>query len=498
MTNFTDLGLAEPILRAVTALGHTQPTPIQAAAVPALIAGHDVMGIAQTGTGKTGSFVLPMLHLLAQGERAAPRRCRALVLSPTRELAGQTADAIRDYGKFLKLSHTVIVGGMKHGPQIRALTAGVDILVATPGRLLDHIKAGKVSLEDAQMLVLDEADQMLDMGFVPAIRQIVRMLPKDRRTAMLSATMPKVIKALAAEFLRDPVEVAVAAVARPIERIDQFVLHTPTGTKPAVLRRLLDDPDASRVIVFTRTKRGAEKVAKHLAGTGVRSNAIHGNKSQPQRARTLAGFRSGATQVLVATDVMARGIDVDDVSHVINFDLPEIAESYVHRIGRTGRAGRAGAAISLCDPSERRLLRDIERLIGARIDSAHAEPVDGDAAALDAPAADTLDLDETPRRPRPQNRGKGQNTKPRAKADRKESNKGGQSSEERAAAPRRGPPPRSQKSRSHKPGDKSGGPREDGARRRGPQNGAQGKPAHARAGAKKSHRKGPRPQAAQG
>ncbi|MQX35628.1 DEAD/DEAH box helicase [Roseospira navarrensis] len=375
MTLFDDLGLAEPLLRAVKAEGYTHPTPIQAQVIPALLAGRDVVGIAQTGTGKTAAFVLPLLQAVAaRTRRPAARRCHALVLVPTRELAGQVADSVRAYGRHTRPSVAVVIGGARPGPQIRALAGGVDLVIATPGRLLDHMSTGAVSLDATDTVVLDEADQMLDLGFMPAIRRVMAALPKERRTVLLSATMPKPIRALAADFLTDPAEISVAPAARPIERIAQTVVHVDGAAKREILVDLLAVPEVERAIVFTRTKRGADRVSQHLQKAGLAADAIHGNKSQSQRERTLAAFRKGGVSVLVATDIAARGIDIDDVSHVVNFELPNVPESYVHRIGRTARAGKSGTAISLCDREERGLLRDIERLIGRSIDAPDGTP----------------------------------------------------------------------------------------------------------------------------
>lgn len=370
MTHFNDLGLAKSLLQAVSAEGYSSPTPIQSEVIPAFLAGRDVIGIAQTGTGKTASFVLPLLHRIGeQDSKPAAKTCGALILTPTRELAQQIAENIRIYGKFMKVSATVVVGGVKPGPQISALARGTDIVVATPGRLLDHMNSGAIRLDRTTRIVLDEADQMLDLGFLPAIRKIMARLPKERQTVLMSATMPTQIRSLARDFQSNPAEIAVAAVSRPIERITQSVRHIAAASKRDVLAGILSDAGSVRAIVFTRTKRGADKVSRHLESAGLSAAAIHGNKSQSQRERTLASFRDGGTSILVATDIAARGIDIDDVSHVINYELPNVAEAYVHRIGRTARAGRSGIAISLCDPSERDLLRAIEKLTGNRLDS---------------------------------------------------------------------------------------------------------------------------------
>ncbi|MBN2752977.1 MAG: DEAD/DEAH box helicase [Rhodospirillaceae bacterium] len=364
MTNFSELGLAESLLRAVAAEGYETPTAIQTAAIPLCLTGHDVLGIAQTGTGKTAAFVLPLLQRLsAEAVAPQPRTCRALILAPTRELAAQIADCIRSYGRFLKLSSTMVVGGVKAGPQIAALNRGVDILVATPGRLLDHMGSGVVRLDTVRTVILDEADQMLDLGFMPAIRRILTKTPKQRQTCLFSATMPPPIRQLAAEFLKNPKEVQATPVSRPVERIAQRVIPVAAADKRTVLVNLLRGEANGRTIVFTRTKHGADRVAKHLAQAGLTAAAIHGNKSQNQRTRALDGFKTGETRILVATDIAARGIDIDAVSHVVNFELPNVPEVYVHRIGRTARAGAEGTAITLCDPAERGLLRDIEKLI---------------------------------------------------------------------------------------------------------------------------------------
>ncbi len=375
LTDFQSLGLSESLLRAVAAEGYTQPTPIQASVIPNMLDGRDVLGIAQTGTGKTAAFVLPLLHRLGAARgRPAPRTARALVLAPTRELASQIAEAVRTYGRGQRTSVAVVVGGARPGPQIRALSHGVDILVATPGRLLDHLSTGHVSLGSTDTLVLDEADQMLDLGFLPAIRKVVAALPAERQTLLLSATMPAAIRGLAADLLSNPAEVSVAPASRPIERIHQRVLHVDAPAKRNVLLDLLKGEPIQRAVVFTRTKRGADRLHEHLEKAGLKTAALHGNKSQGQRERALGAFRRGHIHILVATDIAARGIDVEAVSHVFNFDLPNVPEAYVHRIGRTGRAGREGAAVSLCAADERGLLRDIERLIGQPLERANEAP----------------------------------------------------------------------------------------------------------------------------
>jgi ATP-dependent RNA helicase RhlE len=363
VTKFSDLGLAEVLLRALEREGYETPTPIQAQAIPSLLDGRDLLGIAQTGTGKTAAFALPIIHrLLSDPRRAGPCCARVLVLAPTRELAAQIADSFRAYGKFARISVGVIVGGVSHGPQIQMLSRGVDVLVATPGRLLDHVASGKLKLSTTDVVVLDEADHMLDLGFLVPIRQIVSCLPKKRQNLFFSATMPKEIASLAADMLRDPVEVRVGPVSTTVERVEQHVFLVDGARKRDLLVELFADNALSRAIVFTRTKRGADRVTQHLEGAKISSAAIHGNKSQSQRQRALDDFRKGRTRVLVATDIAARGIDVDGVTHVVNFELPETPEAYVHRIGRTARAGADGKAISLCDNGERSLLRAIEKL----------------------------------------------------------------------------------------------------------------------------------------
>ena len=363
LDNFHGFGLAAPLNHALDKLGFARPTPIQTQAIPPLMKGRDLIGIAPTGTGKTAAFALPILHKLAINRRPAPKgAARALVLSPTRELASQIAQSFRDLSDGLPLKVAVVFGGAPYGAQIRALAAGLDVLVATPGRLLDHLDARVACLGAVEHLVLDEVDQMLDLGFIKPIRRVVRELPKTRQNLFFSATMPSDIRALAAELLTDPVEVAVTPVAKTADRVDHSVLFVEAAKKRDMLVELFGDAALSRVIVFTRTKRGADRIARTLDEAGVEACAIHGNKSQGQRERALGSFRAGKARALVATDIAARGIDVDGVTHVVNFELPEVAEAYVHRIGRTARAGNAGRAISLCDHGERDLLRAIERL----------------------------------------------------------------------------------------------------------------------------------------
>jgi len=363
LTTFTDLGLAAPVLRALQSAGYDTPTAIQTQAIPPVLAGRDVLGIAQTGTGKTAAFALPILHRLAADRRPPQRKgCRVLVLSPTRELATQIAESFRTYGRHLDLTVTVVFGGVDHRSQTRRLERGIDVLVATPGRLIDHLGEGNIVLAGTEVLVLDEADQMLDLGFLPSIRRIVSRLTTKRQSLFFSATMPREIGKLADELLRDPARVAVAPVATLVDSVTQRVIHVESGNKLSLLVQLLADPGMSRALVFTRTKRRADRVARHLDEASIGVAAIHGGKSQSQRERALAAFRASKVRVLVATDIAARGIDIDRITHVVNYELPDAPEAYVHRIGRTARAGAAGIAISLCDAEERGQLRDIERL----------------------------------------------------------------------------------------------------------------------------------------
>ena len=373
---FSGLGLDEPLLRALRAQNYQHPTPIQVQAIPTVLAGKDLLGIAQTGTGKTAAFGLPILQTLsAHPRRDKGRDARALILAPTRELAIQIGEALRTYGRHLSLRLVVIYGGVGQKPQVDALRRGVDIVVATPGRLLDLKNQGHLRLASIDHFVLDEADRMLDMGFIHDIRKIVAALPRQRQTLFFSATMPNAIATLAGDILRDPVRAAVTPSATLVDRIEQRVFFVPAADKRSLLAKILNDPALDRTIVFTRTKHRANRVADHLDKIGIAAEAIHGNKSQGARQRALDGFRRGRVRVLVATDIAARGIDVDGVTHVINYELPNVPEDYVHRIGRTARAGASGAAISLCDPSEQAYLRDIEALTKGRLDVAGGEPV---------------------------------------------------------------------------------------------------------------------------
>ncbi len=370
MTTFQDLGLAKPLLATLAQEGYERPTPIQAQAIPHVLAGRDLLGIAQTGTGKTAAFALPILQRLDADRRPAPRRgCRALVLSPTRELASQIADSFRTYGRLMGFTVAVVFGGVKYGAQTRALAGGVDILVATPGRLIDHMQQKTAELSATEVFVLDEADQMLDLGFLQPIRRIVATLPKVRQNLFFSATMPGEIGKLAGELLKDPARVEVTPQATTVERIAQSVLFVEAARKAALLCELIAEMPKAKALVFTRTKRGADRVARYLERGGLSAAAIHGDKTQGQRERALAAFKAGEVQTLVATDIAARGIDIDAVSHVFNHDLPNVPEAYVHRIGRTARAGAEGVAISLVADDERSLLKDIEKVTRQRVPS---------------------------------------------------------------------------------------------------------------------------------
>ena len=371
MTSFNDFGLAEPILRALAQEKYVTPTPIQAQTIPLVLQERDVIGIAQTGTGKTAAFALPILNrLFAKRVRPERKACRALVLSPTRELSGQIADSFRAYGRHIRpLAVELAIGGVPINRQVRAMSRGAEVLVATPGRLLDLVNQRALRLDQIEVLVLDEADRMLDMGFIHDIKKIVAMLPKQRQTLFFSATMPQEITRLADQMLSDPARVAVTPQATTVERIAQRVILTDKSAKQELLTELLKSEPVDRVLVFTRTKHGADKVVRGLQKAGFTAEAIHGNKSQNQRERVLAAFRNGSLRTLIATDIAARGIDVDGVSHVINYDLPNVPESYVHRIGRTARAGAEGVAISFCDHEEAAYLRDIERTIRMAIPS---------------------------------------------------------------------------------------------------------------------------------
>jgi ATP-dependent RNA helicase RhlE len=365
---FEDLGLHAGLLEAVKQEGYETPTPIQEQAIGHVLAGRDLLGVAQTGTGKTAAFALPILQHLSDGhthekKRARGRKARVLVLSPTRELATQIAASFSTYGRHMGLRNAVIYGGVSQHPQAKAVRDGVDVLVATPGRLMDLMQQGLVVLNGIEVLVIDEADRMFDMGFIGDVRKIVSKLPRKRQTLLFSATMPADIRNLADAILSDPVRVEIASRATAAETVEQSVYFVTKKNKPALLKHVIEQLAMTRAIVFTRTKHGADRVAKHLSRSGIRAEAIHGDKTQNARQRALVNFKSNKPPVLVATDVAARGLDIDQVSHVVNYDMPNVPETYVHRIGRTGRAGAAGVALSFCDHDEREHLREIEKLL---------------------------------------------------------------------------------------------------------------------------------------
>jgi len=401
MTTFESLGLDAALLRALVTEGYTAPTPIQVQAIPPVLAGRDVQGIAQTGTGKTAAFALPILQRLAADRRQPPRGgCRVLVLSPTRELASQIADSFRAYGANIGCRVTVMFGGVPKGKQVRAMERGVDVLVATPGRLLDHMQDRAVRLDHVEILVLDEADHMLDLGFIVPIKKIVATIPSRRQTLFFSATMPKEIRGLAAQFLNDPVEVSVTPQATTVEKIRQFATFVQQKEKQALLHHVVQTQEIDRALIFTRTKHGADRVVRHLMGAGIKAAAIHGNKSQGQRTAALQAFRAGDTRLLVATDIAARGIDVSGISHVINFELPNVAEQYVHRIGRTARAGAEGMAISFVADDERPYLKAIERVTRSKAEAMPLPPGFVELVRnLPAPAAPPKDTGSKGRSP---------------------------------------------------------------------------------------------------
>jgi len=385
LTSFDRLGLSKAVCATLAALKYDTPTPIQQQAIPPLLSGKDILALAQTGTGKTAAFTLPILERLSQDTRPPlPGQPKALILAPTRELAQQIAESLRSYGRKLRLRHGIVVGGVAARPQIRALREGVDVLVATTGRLLDHINEGHVRLNNTNILVLDEADRMFDMGFIRDVRKIVAMMPKDRQTALFSATMPGEIALLAREILSEPERVEIAAKTMTVDKVNQNVVFVEQTAKLGALKTLLSHQACERAIVFTRTKRGADRVARQLTKDATTAEAIHGDKTQSARQRALSRFSGGKAQVLVATDVAARGIDIDNVTHVINYDLPGEPESYVHRIGRTARAGTSGTAISLCTPADRDSLKAIEKLTRRRMDEIGA---DGEARERTEPQA---------------------------------------------------------------------------------------------------------------
>jgi ATP-dependent RNA helicase RhlE len=390
MSSFDSLGLSAALLRGVAEQGYTTPTPIQARVIPVVLGGRDVLGGAQTGTGKTAGFTLPMLQRLSTTDAPpGPRRIRALILTPTRELAAQVEDSVRRYGKYVPLKSSVIFGGVSINPQISMLRRGVDILVATPGRLLDHAQQRNVDLRGVEIFVLDEADRMLDMGFLPDIKRVLALLPQKRQNLLFSATFPEDIRNLANRLLDSPVLIEVAPPNATADRIEQAVHFAEKGEKRALLSWLIGKGDWRQVLVFTRTKHGANRLAEQLEQDGLTATAIHGNKSQGARTRALADFKAGHVRVLVATDIAARGIDIDQLPHVVNYELPEVPEHYVHRIGRTGRAGREGIAVSLVSNDERSLLKGIERLVGQRIPQGNAEGFDRNAIPRPVQRPDT-------------------------------------------------------------------------------------------------------------
>jgi ATP-dependent RNA helicase RhlE len=377
---FTDLKIIEPILNALHKEGYTKPTPIQQGAIPFILEGRDLLGCAQTGTGKTAAFAIPMLQLLSKPHAAiaGQRPIRALILTPTRELAIQIQESFQAYGSGLRLKHLVVFGGVNQGPQTLALQRGVDILVATPGRLLDLMSQGYINLKDIEIFVLDEADRMLDMGFVHDVKRVITKLPTKRQTLFFSATMPKEIQGLANAILTNPEKVEVTPESTTAETIQQSLYYVDKANKRALLADILKDKSIETALVFTRTKHGADKVVKDLVRIGIKAEAIHGNKSQNARQRALSNFKDRTTRILVATDIAARGIDVDELTHVINYEMPNVPETYVHRIGRTGRAGLSGIAYSFCELEELPYLKDIQKLIGKEIpkDTNHPYHID--------------------------------------------------------------------------------------------------------------------------
>ncbi|GGE19695.1 hypothetical protein GCM10011390_43680 [Aureimonas endophytica] len=416
---FKDLGLADVLLAALERAELTTPTPIQAQAIPPQLQGRDVLGIAQTGTGKTAAFALPLLDaLLKSGQRAAPKRPLALILAPTRELALQIAETIKKLSDRTKLKYATVFGGVSARPQAEALARGVEIVVATPGRLLDLLEQGAIELSAISHLVLDEADRMLDMGFIRDVTRIVKAVPAKRQSLLFSATMPQNVASLAAKILKEPVRVEVTPEVVTVEKIDQSVWLVPQKAKKYWLIRHLGEPGVDKVVVFTRTKHGANRLAEDLGKAGIEAMAIHGNKSQGARQKALSAFHSGQMRVLVATDIVARGIHVDDISHVVNFDLPEEPESYVHRIGRTARAGKSGVAVALVDPSERLKLKAIEKITGLRFDPKESDIVVPEGAAREERAPRPSRPAPAPARAHPGRQSRGPNPPPRAaKAD---------------------------------------------------------------------------------
>lgn len=425
---FSQLGLIEPINRALTQEGYTYPTPIQEQSIPYLLTGGDFIGCAQTGTGKTAAFSLPMLQRLSESGQAQPRKAiRALILTPTRELAIQIGESITTYGGFLQLKHAVIFGGVNEKPQIEKLKRGLDILVATPGRLLDLMNQGFVDLRSVEIFVLDEADRMLDMGFIRDVKKVLQKLPAKRQTLLFSATMPSEIEELAATILHKPKRVSVVPAATIAEKIEEWVMFVAKDDKLPLLKELLGDPTINRLLIFTRTKHGANRLSEQLDKSKIKAGAIHGNKSQNARQKALAEFRDGTIRVLVATDIFARGIDIDGISHVVNYELPNEPESYVHRIGRTARAGASGVAISFCDADERAYLVDIEKIMKRNVPIVEEHPY-----RLDQAANDHI---QNKRPPAPPKRNQGRSGPPRGNGNGRGKPQGAKPSGNRSGAP---------------------------------------------------------------
>lgn len=409
--DFNQMGLIEPISRALAELGYQTPTPIQERAIPIIVSGTDVMGCAQTGTGKTAAFSIPILQkFYGSTSKAKGRPIKALILTPTRELAIQIDDSFADYGKYTGLTHSVIFGGVGQKPQTDALARGVDILTATPGRLLDLINQGFISLKGIEFFVLDEADRMLDMGFVHDIKRVLALLPSSRQTLFFSATMPREIATLANSMLTNPKRVEVSPASSTVEIIEQSLYHVAKNDKTGLLVSLLEQNPAASALVFSRTKHGSDKIVKQLVKCGIKCAAIHGNKSQNARQNALNDFKERKIRVLIATDIAARGIDIDQLELVVNYDLPNVPETYVHRIGRTGRAGASGIAVSFCDPEEVPLLRDIEKLIGFKIDVVHDHPFRSleNTVAVIAKSEAVASAAAQKAKERPRNSGRGQ------------------------------------------------------------------------------------------
>jgi ATP-dependent RNA helicase RhlE len=418
---FSELELIEPIQKALKVLGYEKPTPIQAQAIPLLLQERDLLGCAQTGTGKTAAFAIPILQLLHKKgpQQKGSRKIKTLIVTPTRELAIQIGESFADYGKFLHLNHTVIFGGVGQKSQTDALRNGIDILIATPGRLLDLMNQRFVSLKDVEFFVLDEADRMLDMGFIHDVKKLIAALPKQRQSLFFSATMPPAITQLANTILNNPVRVEVTPVSSTAETINQFLYYVDRNNKYDLLLHLLDSKEIKTALVFTRTKHGADKVVKVLAKEGIKSAAIHGNKSQNARQNALENFKNQSIRVLVATDIAARGIDIDDLAHVINFEIPNISETYVHRIGRTGRAGANGTAISFCDAEEKEFLKDIHKLINKQIPVIDDHPYPYKGIMPEKKATDN-------RGGRRNSQGGGNSNKPKSNGNQTEASQGGE------------------------------------------------------------------------